>query len=107
MIRSKYLTDIRLTKEERETIFRIDEIDSQWIADSTIQKDINKLKRMGWILVNEQFYSDGTVMAAQFKAPRKCLSMRKFDPNKPKRSLSDEHKQKLLSALKQSRNNNI
>lgn len=100
------MSDTRLTKEERETIFRIDELDDQWIADSSIQKDINKLKKMGWVLVNEQLYADGTVMAAQFKAPRKSLSIKKHDPNKPKRTLSAEHKERLLGALKQSRINN-
>jgi hypothetical protein len=95
--------EYRLTKEERETLYRIDEVDNTWYADSTIQKDIHKLERQGWIEIGVQYYNDGTVMAKQFKAPRNCLSPRSYNPDKPKRKMSEEHKQKVMKALQASR----
>ena len=95
--------EYRLTKEERETIYRIDEVDNTWYADSTIQKDIHRLERQGWIETGIQYYNDGTVMAKQFKAPRNSLSPRSYNPDKPKREMSEEHKQKVMKALQASR----
>lgn len=93
--------DIRkLTKEERETHYCIDEVDNCWIAYSTILKDIHMLERKGWEKINEQFYADGTTMAATFKAPRNYLTPRKHDVNRPKRVISEEHKAKMQAALK-------
>jgi hypothetical protein len=101
--RSVERAEYRLTKEERETIYRIDEVDNTWYADSTVQKDIHKLERRGWIETGVQYYNDGTVMAKQFKAPRNCLSPRTYNPDKPKKTMSAEHKQKVMDALKASR----
>ena len=43
----------KLTREEHETHLYIDEIDNRWIADTSIQKDINKFKKQGWKMLNE------------------------------------------------------
>lgn len=93
----------RLTKEERETYYRIDDIDNMWYADTTIPRDIHKLEKQGWILVNTQYYKDGEIMAKQFKAPKNCLSPRSYNPDKPKKVMSAEHKQKLMDALEAGR----
>ena len=100
---SKESAEYHLTKEERETIYRFNESEGVWIADSTILKDIHKLEKQKWIEINAQYYEDGTVMSKQFKAPRNCLSPRSYNPNKPKRTMSAEHKQKVMDALKASR----
>lgn len=95
--------EYRLTKEERETIYRIDEVDNIWYADSTVQKDIHKLEKQGWIETGVQYYKDGTVMGKQFKAPRNCLSPRTYNPHKPKKNrppLSEEQKMKMQNARK-------
>lgn len=39
----------------------------------------------------------------QFKAPRNCLSPRDYNPNKPKRVMSDEQKTKIKAALSKAR----
>lgn len=86
----------RLTREERETIYHIDDITGACIADTTIPKDIRSLKKKGWKVIGTQYYSDGTILAMQFEAPRKYLTIRKYDPDSPKRKLSEEHKAKLV-----------
>lgn len=93
----------KLCREERETIYIYNESDGEWIADSSIQKDIHRLEKQHWIETNVQYYKDGTVMSKQFKAPRNCLSPRDYNPNKPKRVMSEEHKQKVMEALAASR----
>ena len=90
----------KLSKEERETHYCIDEVDNCWIADSTIPKDIRMLERKGWEKIDEQLYADGTIMAATFKAPRNYLTVRKYDTNRPKRVISDEQKLKMRAGLK-------
>lgn len=89
-----------MTREERETIYLINEVDNCWMADSSIPKDIRQLERKGWEKIDEQLYADGTVMSARFKAPRKYLSVRQFGESTyvSKRVMSEEHKAKLLAA---------
>ncbi len=82
----------RLEKAERETIYIYNESDGEWIADSSIQKDIHRLEKQHWIETNVQYYKDGTVMSKQFKAPRNCLSPRDYNPDKPKREMSEEQR---------------
>lgn len=53
---------VKLTREERETYYRVDDVTDECIADSSIQKDIRKLIRQGWIKVDEKCYPDGTIM---------------------------------------------
>lgn len=97
----------RLFKEERETHFYIDEVDNQWVCDTTILKDIRKLERQGWNKIEEKLYPDGTVMSARFQAPRNYLSPRKYVPDRPKRVMSPEHKEKVLMGLKNYRENKV
>jgi len=109
-------TEHKLTREERETYYLIDDVDNMWIADSTLPKDIHKLEKQGWIPIDTSYYRDGTVMGKRFKAPRNCLSPRSYQPNKlksdkPKRVMTDELKQKMAEgrkakkALKERENN--
>lgn len=93
----------RLEKCERETHYIYNDEDGYWLADSTLPRDIHKLEKQHWIETNVQYYKDGTVMAKQFKAPRNCLSPRDYNPNQPKKVMSEEHKQKVMEALAKSR----
>lgn len=95
--------DHRLEKCERETLYRYNEDEGEWIADSSIPRDIHRLEKQGWTEILVQYYKDGTIMAKQFKAPRNCLSPRSYNPDKPKREMSEEHKQKVMKALQASR----
>ena len=88
----------KLCREERETHYLYNEADGEWIADSSIPRDIHKLEKQHWIEVKTEYYKDGTVMAKQFKAPRNCLSPRDYNPDRPKRDrkpLSEAQKAKM------------
>jgi hypothetical protein len=90
----------RLTREERETHYYYTDGDTSIFCDTTIPKDIRRLQSKGWQMVSCDKYEDGTLVAAKFKAPSNSLTPRSHRPDKPKRTLSEEHKQKLLSARK-------
>lgn len=93
----------KLCREERETHYLYNESDGEWLADSSIPRDIHRLESKHWIEVRTQYYKDGTVMAKQFKAPRNCLSPRDYNPDKPKRErapLSEEQKAKMQAGRK-------
>ena len=83
----------KLCREERETHYIYNEADGVWFADSSIPRDIHKLEQKHWIETNAQYYKDGTVMSKQFKAPRNCLSPRDYNPDKPKREMSETQRQ--------------
>ena len=93
-----YGTNVRLIKEERETILVFSEFDNCWYADTTVQKHIRKFENQGWECTKKQYYPDGVLMSAEFKAHAKAISIRDINPDKPKRIMSEEHKQKLLEA---------
>jgi len=97
--------DHRLERCERETLYRYNEDEGEWIADSSIPRDIHKLENQGWTEILVQYYKDGSVMSKQFKAPRNCLSPRSYNPDKaksdkPKRVMTDELKQKMAEGRK-------
>ena len=83
----------RLEKAERETVYIYNEADGEWFVESSIQRDIHKLEQKHWIEVKTEYYKDGTVMSKQFKAPRNCLSPRDYNPDKPKREMSETQRQ--------------
>lgn len=93
-----FATNRKLMREERETIILYNEFDNCWVADTSCQKHIRKFENQGWTCTGEQYYPDGTIMAKQFKANAKAISIRDVNPNKPKRVMSEEHKQKLFEA---------
>lgn len=90
----------RLAREERETHYHYSDGDSYIVCDTTIPKDIRRLQSKGWEMISCDKCSDGTLVAAKFKAPSNCFTARACDLKKPKRTLSEEHKQKLQSARK-------
>lgn len=66
----------KLTREEQETHISIDAIEEFAIVDTSIPKDITKLKKCGWEVLQENKYPDGTICNVIFKAPRKAISFR-------------------------------
>lgn len=94
----------RLAREERETHYHYTDGDPYIFCDTTIPKDIRRLQSKGWLMISCDRYSDGTLVAAKFKAPVNCFTARAYDANKPKRTISEEHKQKLLSSRKSNSN---
>lgn len=90
----------RLTREERETHYYLSDGESSCVCDTTIPKDIRKLTSKGWVMLSCDKYADGTIVAAKFTAPANLLSPRQHAPDKPKRSISEEHIQRMQSARK-------
>lgn len=66
----------KLTREEWETHISIDAIEEFVIVDTSIPKDITKLKKCGWEVLQENKYPDGTICNVIFKAPRKAITIR-------------------------------
>lgn len=65
----------KLTREEWETHISIDAIEEFAIVDTSIPKDITKLKKCGWEVLQENKYPDGTVCNVIFKAPRRAITI--------------------------------
>lgn len=100
---SEETADRKLSKEEKETLYRFNEDEGEWVADSSIPRDIHKLEKQHWIETGVQHYKDGSVMSKQFKAPRNCLSPRDYNPDRPKRErkpISEEQKAKMQAGRK-------
>lgn len=102
--KQNFIMSDKLSKYERETHINIDEVDNMWIAESSIQKDINKFKRNGWTIKSETYYGDGKLCSVIFTAPRNCISIRNV--NKIKRKLSEEEKVEFSERMRKSRGTN-
>ena len=86
----------KLTREEWETHICIDAINEVAIIDTSIPKDITKLKKLGYPIVIENFYEDGSISNIIFSVPRKAISFRNMAVlNKP---MSEKKKQALAKA---------
>lgn len=66
----------RLTKGEWETHISIDAVEGCATIDTSIPKDINKCKKLGYEIIRENHYEDGSICNVVFKVPRRCISFR-------------------------------
>ncbi len=91
----------KLTREEWETHISIDAIEETAIVDTSIPKDITKLKKCGWEVVKENKYPDGSICNVIFKAPKRAISFRnisKLEPSQQKSRASSENAKKFLNS---------
>lgn len=79
-----------MTKEEQETHISID-AEGFAVIDTSIPKDINKCKKLGYEIIRENQYEDGSICNVIFKVPRRCISFRNIE----KRTISEEQKEKM------------
>ncbi len=86
----------KLTREEWEPHISIDAIEETAIVDTSIPKDITKLKKCGWEVLQENKYPDGSICNVIFKAPRRAISFR----NISKLKRSEAQKQQTLRMAK-------
>jgi hypothetical protein len=98
------LVTYHLSRQERETHYLYTDGESTCICDTTIPKDIRKLKSKGWEMISCDKYSDGTIVAAKFRAPSNLISARQYSPTKSKRTLTEEHKRKMQESRKNNSN---
>lgn len=94
----------QLARHERESHYYMSDGGTMCMCDTTIPKDIRKLQTKNWQMLTCDKYEDGTIVAARFSAPASCLSIRTFNPNKPKRVLSEEHLRKMQNARQNTSN---
>ena len=96
----------KLTREEWETHISIDAIEEAAIVDTSIPKDITKLKKCGWEVIQENKYPDGTICNVIFKAPRKAITIRditRLEPSEERSRRSSEIAKKFLKSSSASR----
>ena len=87
----------KLTRAEWETHISIDAIEECAIIDTSIPKDINKCKKLGYEIIRENHYEDGSICNVIFKVPRRCISFRGLQ----QKIMTEEQKQRAReNALK-------
>lgn len=101
VIEEKNNTNYRLSREERETHFCIDDADKVWSVYTNIQRHMNKFQRQGWELVKTELYPDGEIMSMKFKAPEFALSI--CSAKKRTLVLTDEQRSELAERAKRAR----
>ena len=100
-----FATNIKLGRDERETIINYSELDNKWVVDSSVPKHIRKFEKQGWLCTGKQYYPDGTLMAAQFECPPHGISIRPFE--KIKREMSDEQRLVMSERMKKMQESRI
>lgn len=73
-------TPVKLTMEERETMYVVDPVTDTVTAFSTLLHDINELRRLRWEVVAVDYYDDGSICSATFRAPARYLTPRLVAP---------------------------
>ena len=89
----------KLTREEQETHISIDAVEEMAIIDTSIQKDINKMKKLGYEVIMENHYEDGSTMNVIFRVPRKAIGFRAPQ----RKEMSEERKEALRERARQMR----
>ena len=67
----------RLTREEWEAHIYLNGIDDTAEIDTSVPKDINKCRKLGYEVVRENKYDNGEVFEVRFRVPRSCISFRR------------------------------
>lgn len=92
---------MRLSREEWETHISIDAIEECAIIDTSIPKDINKCRKMGYEVIRENTYEDGSICSVVFKVPRRAISFRSPE----KREVSEEQRAAAAERMRKIRKN--
>lgn len=66
----------KLSREERETHLLMCEVGDYVMIDTSMRTVITKCRKCGYEVVREEYYSDGTLCSALFKAPKKAITFR-------------------------------
>jgi len=66
----------KLSREERETHLLMCEVDDYVMIDTSMRTIITKCRKCGYEVVREEYYPDGTLCSALFKAPKKAITFR-------------------------------
>lgn len=81
----------KLHLDERETILLFNMADGYWDVSTSIPYHMEKFKKLGWELVNDNGYE------LTFKVPKGAIKFR--DPSKLKKELTEEQRKELTERL--------
>lgn len=92
----------KLSAEEREVHFWLDDVDRKWKADASIPKYIRRFERMGWEKLLQDCDQSGRPIYAMFEAPEHAVSIRAAE--KKKREYTEEQRTAAARRLSEVRN---
>ena len=96
--------DYRLSREEQETVIYYDFARDVWIADTSIQRDINKFRKQGWKETYISLYDDGSICSIICEAPRSAITIGRAV--REKRIMTEEQRNAARDRLTKMRNKN-
>ena len=85
----------KLRTDEQETILIFNRADNVWEASTSISAHMAKLERAGWEIVGDSGYEKA------YRAPKNAVTFR--NPNKGKRSYTEEQKAAMAERLRETR----
>lgn len=94
-------TQIKYSKEERETHLWYDPERKLWTMESNISKHFNKAVKQGWNIEKKFIDDDGIVSSMLLTAPERGIGIR--SPEKRQVDMSDEQKDAIRERLRNSR----
>lgn len=98
------ITKTKLSADEREVLINLSYGDDGKLyaeIDTSIQKYATKCIKQGWEQISETRHTDGSWVAATFRAPAKAISIGKAE--RTKRVLTDEQRQAASERMKAAR----
>ncbi len=104
-------TNSKLTIEERETLINISYDKNRKLCaeiDTSIPKYANKCRKQGWEQISETRHTDGSWVAAVFRASASAVTIGKA--NKAKRKISEEQRMaasERMRTLREKKNNSL
>ena len=96
--------NIKVTPEEREVLINLfygDDGELYAEVDTSIQKYATKCIKQGWEQISETRHTDGSWVAATFRAPAKAISIGKAE--RTKRVFTDEQRKAASERMKAAR----
>ena len=85
----------KLKPEEMESYLSIDLETNMWVAFATLKKDIRKYKTLGWEVVAEDLYKDGTTYSMTFQAPEAAVVFPNQKTKTKRKPMTEEQKEKM------------
>ena len=83
----------KLHTDERETILLYNLADGYWDVSTSIPAHMNRFKKLGWELVNDNGYE------LTFKGPKNAITFRDLEKMVSKKPMSEEQKKRMLENL--------
>lgn len=87
----------KLSREEQETYLHMNALNDVVVIESSVPKDINKFRKLGYEVIQENKYPNGEICSVLFRVPRKAITFRSMESvNRP----LSEAQQRSLEAMR-------